>query len=734
MNSVSVSPSKAMPSVLIVDDNPANLGVVVDLLEGEGYVVLVALGGEEALKRADFALPDLILLDVMMPQMDGFETCRRLKARPRTWEIPVIFMTALSDVADKIAAFAAGGVDYINKPFQSGELLARVKTHLQLRQAQVTLATHNQVLEREIAARRQVEQALRASELSYRRLFETADDGMLLLDIDTALICDANPRFLAMLGCDLDAVTGRKLEDLPAFAAVPTAAAAAAALQATGSIRHDDWSLVAADGTSIAVEVVGSLCEAGDGRLAQCNFRDITERKQAEARIRYLALHDGMTGLPNRTMFLERLGVATAKARRENSRIGVLLLDVDHFKQINDSLGHVIGDQLLEAVAGRLTDCLRESDIAARLGGDEFVIALSDVESADEAESVAAKVLAAMNTPFVIEGQTLAVSVSIGICLYPDDGDSAGTLLSAADTAMYRAKRSGRNACRLFTHDLSIAAERWHALAQDVRGACDRGEYVLHYQPQVSLDERTLIGMETLLRWEHPTEGLISPGLFIPLLEERGMMVEVGRWVLNTACRQNAQWQAAGMPPVRIAVNLSAQQFYRGDIVRITAEALAASGLDPQWLELELTESLTLDDTEETVRIMNDLKALGVSLSLDDFGTGWSSLAYLRRFPLDRIKIDRTFVRDLTSHESTAAIVHSILDLTRRLGLDCIAEGVETEEQRAILLRDFCPSMQGFLFSAALTTEQMTSLFETLLEGGRAIGQARQIEDMSAAA
>ena len=713
MSKVERESESAAERLLIVDDNPINLSVVVEYLEESGYEVLVALDGQEALKRAAYSLPDLILLDVMMPGIDGFETCRRLKQDNATADIPVIFMTALDDVADKMAAFQAGGVDYVSKPFQPDELLARVRTHIKLRRAQLSLAVQNRALQVEIAARREAETALRASEQSFRRLFETADDGIALLDPELGTIVDANIRMQQIVHRSRMELIGRRFDDLPTFGQVDDYGAAADELSRLGLFKSDEWTLSRPDGSTVAVEVTATACEAGGRRLAQWNFRDVSDRKEAEARIRYLALHDSLTGLANRAKFFDRLQLAIAATRRRGGKVAALAVDLDHFKAVNDAHGHLVGDRLLEAVAGRILACLRETDTAARVGGDEFVITLSDVARREDAELVAAKLLAAINEPFAIEGKTLRISASIGISFFPEDGTDSFSLVRAADTAMYRAKRSGRGAVRLFTHDLSVAAERWHALSQDISGACERGEFELHYQPQVAMEGQTIIGVEALLRWNHPTLGRVEPDLFVPLLEERGMMVDVGRWVLETACRQNAQWQADGLPPVRVAVNLSAQQFYRDDLVETVARALATSGLAPQWLELELTETLTLDDAETTLHIMCDLKALGIALSLDDFGTGWSSLAYLRRFPLDRIKIDRTFVRDLAHHESTAAIVHAILDLTRRLGLDCIAEGVETEEQQRLLLHELCPSMQGFLFSRPVPVKDMEKLFRT---------------------
>lgn len=708
---VSVQSDQALTGkLLIIDDNPVNLGVVVEHLEDAGYEVLVALDGEEALKRAIYSKPDLILLDVMMPGVDGFETCRRLKADAVTADIPVIFMTALDDVSDKIAAFQAGGVDYVSKPFQPEELLARVRTHLALRRAQLELAERNDALEIEVAARRDAEAALRASELSFRRLFETADDGIALLDPELGTIIDVNTRMLDLIRRSRGEMIGRSFVDMPAFAAVRDWMAPAEDLRRSGLFKAEEWTLKRADGSRVVVEVTATTCEAGGRRLAQWNFRDISNRKEAEERIRYLALHDPLTGLANRAKFFDRLQFALAGARRSGGRVAALALDLDHFKAVNDTHGHLVGDRLLEAVAGRIMSCLRDSDTAARIGGDEFVVALSDLDSEEHAEQVAARLLAAIGQPIPIDNKTIRISASIGISHYPEDASDASGLVRAADTAMYRAKRSGRGTTRLFTYDLSLAAERWHTLAQEIEGACERGEFLLHYQPQVAMEGHTIIGVEALLRWDHPTLGLIGPEHFVPLLEERGMMVDVGRWVIEQACRQNVAWQAAGFGPVRIAVNLSAQQFHREDLVETVAQALGQAGLAPQWLELELTESLTLDDAEATLKVMRRLKALGVALSLDDFGTGWCSLAYLRRFPLDRIKIDRTFIRDLAHHESTAAIVHAILDLARRLGLDCIAEGVETEEQQKLLLHDLCPGMQGYLFSQPVPADQMEAI------------------------
>ncbi|MGB6720488.1 MAG: EAL domain-containing protein [Terracidiphilus sp.] len=430
---------------------------------------------------------------------------------------------------------------------------------------------------------------------------------------------------------------------------------------------------------------------------------NITDRKQAELRVRYMALHDALTGLPNRVLLEDRLAQTIALACRNRESVAVLMLDLDRFKNVNDSFGHYVGDRLLEAVSTRLQACLRECDIVARLGGDEFVIGFSAVNANRDIESVTQKVLATLGEPFQIEGHTLQIGASIGISVYPADGESPETLLQFADAAMYEVKKNGRGVYCFFVPELTEATRRRQKLENDLYQASARGEFAVHYQPLVSTGLGRITGVEALLRWHHPEEGLISPNEFIPQLEELGLMVEVGDWVLRTACLQNVAWQKEGLPRVRVAVNVSAQQFYRGNIAGTVERILRETGLEPKWLELELTESLTLDDSETTIKIMQDLKRIGVSLSLDDFGTGWSSLSYLRRFPLDRIKIDRSFMRDIESEPAAEAVVRSILNLGSNLGLDCIAEGVETRQQLDYLQKLMCTEMQGFLYSPALT-------------------------------
>ena len=439
---------------------------------------------------------------------------------------------------------------------------------------------------------------------------------------------------------------------------------------------------------------------------------NITDRKESELRIRYMALHDALTGLPNRILLEDRLGQAITLARRNQKSVALLMLDLDRFKDINDSFGHYVGDRLLEEVSKRLHASLRDSDILARLGGDEFVIGVPMVADNREIETVAHKILSTLSAPFRIEGRELQIGASIGISVYPVDGENSEALLQFADAAMYAAKKRRGIYC-FFTPELTEATQRRQKLESDLYLACARGEFVVYYQPIVLTNSGRVAGVEALLRWRHPEEGLISPNEFIPQLEELGLILEVGEWVLRTACLQNVAWQKEGIPRVRVSVNVSAYQFHRGNIVRTVERVLRETGLEPEWLELELTESLTLDDSETAIEIMQDLKRIGISLSLDDFGTGWSSLSYLRKFPLDRIKIDRAFMRDIPSEPTAKAVVRSILTLGRSLGIACVAEGVETHQQLDYLKMQMCTEMQGFLCSPALPEAECGALLRS---------------------
>jgi diguanylate cyclase (GGDEF)-like protein len=435
---------------------------------------------------------------------------------------------------------------------------------------------------------------------------------------------------------------------------------------------------------------------------------EVAERRLADQRVVHMAHHDALTGLPNRTLFADRVGQAIARAHRRDGKIAVLFLDLDRFKNVNDSLGHAIGDLLLTAVAERLTNCLREEDTAARLGGDEFIISLPDVADAGEAAHVAARILAELAKPFTIANHQLHADGSIGIALYPADGDTAETLMRNADTAMYHAKESGRANYQFFSAQMTERVSRRLSTETDLRRALERGEFALHYQPLIDLAAGRVSGAEALLRWPQNEHRLMSPTEFIPIAEDTGLIIPLGEWVLLEACSQAQVWQARH-PGLKISVNLSARQFRQKDLIGMIERVLGETGLPPALLELELTESMLMHHAEETIGILTRLDEMGVRLAIDDFGTGYSSLSYLKRFPIHSLKIDRSFVRDISTDPDDAAIVTAIVAMARSLNLDVTAEGVETDEQAAFLRSLACHHAQGYHFGRPMSAQEFAA-------------------------
>jgi len=438
-------------------------------------------------------------------------------------------------------------------------------------------------------------------------------------------------------------------------------------------------------------------------------IQDITERKATEARVEYLAYHDQLTGLPNRVLVRDRFEQAVAYAARNGGKVALLFLDLDHFKTINDALGHSVGDALLKEVATRLHLCVRDTDTISRQGGDEFLIVLSDVHDAESIAAFSGKMLEQLCRPFRIDEHDLSTSVSIGATVYPDDGENFDTLLKKADTAMYHAKEAGRNACYFFNQQMNLEADERLDMRNRLSQALGRSEFVVHYQPQVDLASGALTGAEALLRWNQPELGLIPPGRFIPIAEDSGLIVPIGEWVLREACRQAVAWQKSGLSDFTMAVNLSAVQFKRGNLEQTVIAALTESGLEPPFLELELTESILIRDTENVLQTVQRLKLLGVKLSIDDFGTGYSSLAYLSRFAVDKVKIDQSFVRGLTTSTSDAAIVRAIIQMARSMGLRTIAEGVEEQHLYDYLRAQHCDEAQGYHIGRPMPAEQFAA-------------------------
>ena len=425
-------------------------------------------------------------------------------------------------------------------------------------------------------------------------------------------------------------------------------------------------------------------------------------QRRVEEMIRHQASHDRLTGLPNRLLFDERLSLALAYAHQRGEMLAVMFLDLDRFKVINDTLGHATGDQLLQQVAHRIAECLKKSDTIARWGGDEFTLILPQVSSASDAINIATRVIKSLQAPFNCREQEFHMTTSIGIALAPYDGEDAETLLKNADTAMYRAKYQGKNNFQLYAADMNTQALEQLVLANDLYKALNRSEFLLHYQPQVDLKTGQVVGIEALIRWQHPERGMIPPNQFISLAEETGQIAAIGEWVLYTACAQNRAWQEAGYPPIRVAVNLSARQFQQQNLAQLINRVLTETGLEARYLEVEITESIAMQNIHVTIAVLDELRTMGVHISIDDFGTGYSSLATLKRFPLHTLKVDREFVKDLTTSNKDAALTQAIVTLAHGLDLDVIAEGVETAEQQEFLRSIGCDAMQGYLFSKPL--------------------------------
>jgi len=562
--------------------------------------------------------------------------------------------------------------------------------------------------------RKQAEEVLSQSEARFRSLTELSSDWYWESDHEFRFVSFGGRHLLDRRRRDWrDPFFGRRVWELPHLVMSSADFAAHRAQLERHERFHDfQFAVTLPDGSLRWTNASGEPFADADGRFAGYRgvSRDITDKRRAEESIRHLATHDTLTGLPNRALFTEALGQALREARHQGRRLALMFVDLDHFKIINDTLGHDAGDLLLAQMAQGLRDSLRAEDLVARLGGDEFVALVRYPAGADEVAVVARKLLAAASRPFVLQGQECRVSASVGICLYPDNADDEASLMKGADIAMYEAKRGGRNAYRFFSPDAPPLSLRRLRMESNLRGALERDELSLHFQPKVDLTSGRIIGAEALLRWHNAELGAVSPAEFIPLAEETGLMVPIGRWVLHEACRQHVAWRAQGLPPVPVAVNLSARQFADDELVPDIERSLAASGMAAGDLELEVTESVVVADPERALATLATIKRLGVRLAVDDFGTGYSSLAQLKRFPIDSLKIDRSFICGLPGDIQDVAITEAIVVMCRTLQLTVVAEGVETSEQREFLREHGCSQMQGFQFSRPLPPADFAQL------------------------
>ena len=825
----------AKPIVLVVDDLPDNLSTISEIVSSLGADVRVAANGPTAIRFASLEpRPDLILLDVMMPGMDGHEVLKKLRAQTETRDIPVIFVTALDSSHDEEIGLHEGAVDYITKPIKPAILRARVFAQLELKKARDLLAGQKTWLEQEVTRRvaenKQLESRLKISLntagfgfwendfLSGRNewseslvLMSGRKSGPATVAEAWALIhpedrhkadeCLASPENefhieeIRMQHLDghwfWSEVRGRVLlrddEGKPALAMGTLAdisqrkaaederrlssivfsgisdgvcvtdpqgqimltnqafskVTGYSASEALGNnprllrsgihgaefyrdmwetiSRHGNWQGEITNrrknGELVREWLSISAVHESSGRLTNYVgiFSDLSEREAAAERIQYLSSFDPLTNLPNRNLFADRLAQALSNAHRFNRETAVILLDLDRFRIINDTLGPPVGDEILVEISRRLNLQVRDGDTIGRRSGNEFGFVMANLSHERDVIALAQRMLDAITVPFTIGDQSIVITASIGISVSPRNGNDTDVLLKCADAALLRAKKAGRNTFRFYSPEMDADAERRLGLETALREALQRNELTVFYQPQISLESGNLIGMEALLRWNSPQFGSVSPVEFIPIAEETGVILPIGDWVLRTACMQTRLWLDLGLVNLRVAVNLSTRQFRQANLPGMVAAALAESGLAAGALELEITESAFIDDVEEAVAQCRALKAIGTKLSLDDFGTGYSSLAYVSRFPFDKIKIDQSFVRDIIENPVNAAIATAAIVMARSMNLSVLAEGVETEAQASFLRSRRCDAMQGFLFSQALPAGE----FEQLLIGNK---------------
>ena len=582
--------------------------------------------------------------------------------------------------------------------FWESEQIAPITNHL-------GEITHFVALKEDITLRKQAETALHLSNSA----IHASSNGIIVIDAKSERrpIVYANPAFEQMTGCDSAELLGQDIFQLLGcqqegllFDYLSSALYLSEKRCAVVPSRRRDGSLF---WNEFSITVVRDPNDAVSHYVGVLN--DVTERIEYEGQLEHKATHDVLTGLANRSLLMDRIDQSIANGHRYGHAVAVLLVDLDHFKYINDSMGHAAGDQVVRMVAQRLGECAREGDTVARMGGDEFVLVLNRVEGEQDVVRVLQRIVSSIGEPLLVEGRQLHVTSSLGVSLFPKDGDSAEDLLRYADTAMYRAKEQGRDSYWFYTADMNARMMERLAMEGHLRQALEKEEFVLHYQPQVDIRSGRIVGAEALLRWQSPTQGLVPPGKFIPLAEETGLIIPIGAWVLNRVCEQTKRWQLDGLPRIRVAVNISAAQFRHKRFTSQVKEALAASGLEAASLELEITESMLMKDVEEAIEILHGLKAIDLHLSLDDFGTGYSSLNYLKRFPIDVLKLDQSFVRDILVDADDATIGKTIIGLGHSLNLKVVAEGVETAEQYAFLRQHDCDLVQGYYFCRPLAAE-----------------------------
>ena len=698
-----------MAVILILDDKSTNRNIYSRLARTieDNAVVHASASPAEALEWLEGNCPDLIVTDFRMPGMDGADFTKHVRGSANGLDVPIIVITAYDDRACRLRALEAGATDFLRSPVDHYEFVTRARNLLKLQRQQKQIKGRAQALEQQLRiSERSQEELIRSSREALAQVIDTVPAMISATDKDCRIVF-VNAHFV---NSTPEALTGKQLNDI----------LRSNKLEFSGRIHK---SVISNERTSVSFEegitdasgaertflttktLMPALAGAEAGVLT--TSVDITERKHAESTLRRIALHDTLTDLPNRRMLYDWLRQGLSNPQ---SRFAVHLIDLDRFKSVNDTLGHAGGDRMLQLVANRLLGTVSCTDFVARMSGDEFVVVQADVKSQHDAEDLARRIIDSFSTPFILEGSEFRIGCTVGITLAPIDSQNVEKLLKYADLAMYQAKSEGRNTLRFYSPEMDSISWNNISLETDLRKAIAQSQFEVYYQPQIDLGTGSIGGAEALVRWNRPGFGLISPNVFIDIAEEAGLINEIGAWVLGEACAQAVAWQDLGHGPLRISVNLSPVQFLRQDVVQLVEDTLRTTGLNPECLELELTEGSLLKDVERTKQVLQNLKKLGVRVAIDDFGVGFSSLSYLKNFAVDTLKIDRSFISSLMAGSRDEAIVRAVISLAQSLEMKVIAEGVETNPQLACLLSHSCDEAQGYLFSRPIRSDAFESL------------------------
>ena len=717
--------------ILIVDDKTANLVALESVLSGIDAELVRASGGNDALKLTLHNNFSLAILDVQMPEMDGYELAQYLRQEKETSKIPIIFLSAVySDYNHIFKGYRSGAVDFLTKPYEPDILREKVKVFLELDRHRnklaemvtkeenrtAELAALNERLKIELAERVKTEERERLS----ARVFEHVGESIIITDPDCRIIY-TNPACTVISGYTAKDMLGQKPSILQSGHHEATFYEDMwKVLLDKGRWQGEVWNR-RKNGEVYPQWLNISSIKDTDGEITHyvAMGQDITDIKKSEEKILHQAHYDHLTDLPNRVLFEDRLNHAIARVPRGNEKVALMFMDLDHFKNLNDSLGHHAGDLFLKQVALQFVDCLREEDTVSRLGGDEFTVILEGINQKEDAAVVADKIISLFAKPFVIGGNEVYMGISIGIALYPDCSKEVKNLIKYADLAMYHAKDQGRNNYQFFQPDFESKVVEKVTMETHLRKGIENRELLAYYQPVINLESGEITGMEALMRWNRPGHGLVLPGIFIPIAEDKGLIVAMGEWILRQACEYVVSLTKLGFPSLALAVNLSARQFRDKGLVNKVERILQDTGFQPESLHLEITETTLMDNMESSIITMKRLKDMGIQISLDDFGTGYSSFNYLKHFPLDTLKLDHTFIKDITTDQDSARIAAAIISLARGLGLQVIAEGVENKQQLAFLDHFQCKKAQGFLFSKPVSGEDFLDLIKSKKKFGK---------------